>query len=235
MIKEEDFKELPMDERVLAISDFMSSAKEYPDINHYIIDGQHRSGNNFWNILFRHNLKVPEHKLFGQSFHNPELYKIDNKHNHLDNVFNVIPFRDPWEAAKSFLVLVNKEDSASYEDIYSYLNTCEAFYDTIILEKRNIIPIEVGFGSVNSKRIVCHILSLDKNDTYTSFEDININQENSLRHNHTPLNNKDKLDLIKKAEDKMNSPRIIRHVSEVSKKYYIAKLIARRYWEDRGI
>lgn len=223
------------DKRKLKISDFILSAKQNTTINHYVIDGQHRSGNNFWNILFTYNTKGHEHKLFGESFHNPELYKISNKYNYLDNVFNIIPFREPWEATKSFLVLTNREEGATEEHISSYLDTCEAFYDTILLEENNIIPIELGFGSANAKKIVCHILSLGKEDSYNSFEDMRIGGQDSLRNNHIPLDNKNKADLIKKAEKQMSSPKIIRHVSEVSKKYYNAKLYARHYWLERGI
>ena len=235
MINEGDFQEILMSERISKIADFVSSAREYPDIKHYFIDGQHRSGNNFWNIVFRNNIKVPEHKLFGESFHNIKLYQVAGIYGSLENVFNIIPFIDPWEATKSFLVLTNKEDYASHEDIYSYLNTCEQHYDTIIQKEKNIIPIEIGFGSSNTKKIIYSVLSLDNNDTYTSFEDLKINQENSLRQNHTPLKNKNKEHLIKKAEDQMNDSRVIVHAAEVSRKYYMAKLIARRYWEDRGI
>ena len=141
MINEGDFQEILMSERISKIADFVSSAREYTDIKHYFIDGQHRSGNNFWNIVFRHNIKVPEHKLFGESFHNIKLYQVAGIYGSLENVFNIIPFRDPWEATKSFLVLTNKEDYASHEDIYSYLNTCEQHYDTIIQKEKNIIPI----------------------------------------------------------------------------------------------
>jgi hypothetical protein len=235
MNNEKNFKELDMDSRLLKISDFISDSKENPDKNYYIIDGQHRSGNNFWNILFTYNIKGHQHKLFGQSFHNPEMYQVFNKNNKLKNVYHIITFREPWEATKSYLVLSGQEESATYEDVATYLYTCERFYDTIINNKNNIIPIELGFGSINSKKIVYQILSLGKEDVYNSFEDMNISQQYSLRQNIVPLYTNNKKELLDKAEKLMNNPKIIKHVSEISKKYYEAKFYARTYWEDRGI
>jgi hypothetical protein len=235
MNKEKNFKELDIDSRLQLISDFISDSKENPDKNYYIIDGQHRSGNNFWNILFTYNIKGHQHKLFGHSFHNPRLYQVFNKNNKLKNVYHIITFREPWEATKSYLVLSGKEESATYEDVATYLDTCEAFYDTIINNKNTIIPIDLGFGSINSKKIVYQILSLGNEDVYNSFEDMNIDQENTKRHNIVPLYNNNKKELIDKAEGLMNNPKIIKHVSEVSKKYYEAKLYASKYWEERGI
>lgn len=235
MINEEDFTDLSYNDKVLAVSNFISSAKKNPDINHYIIDGQHRSGNNFWNALFSVNLKNNRHKLLGHSFHDTGFYKIDNNYNTLDNIYNIVPFREPWEAIKSYLVLTNQEDSATYKSMYAYLCTCYSFYDLITLEEKNIIPIELGFGSINSKKIVEHVLSLNKNEEYVSFEDMNIDQGKTLRQNRTPVHSKDKANLKNKAESLMNTPQIIEHVAELSKKYYKAKLYARKYWMERGI
>jgi hypothetical protein len=235
MINEEGYEQPYKDGRILAVSNFILSAKENPDINHYIIDGQHRSGNNFWNSLFAGNVRNSRHKLLGESFHNTELYKTNHTYNVLDNVYNIVPFREPWEAIKSYLVLTNQENSATYESVYGHLTTCDSFYDFVNLKSRNIIPIELGFGSNNSRKIVEYILSLNKHERYTSFEDMYIDQGETLRQNRTPVHSKEKIELMNRAESLMNTPEIINHVAELSKKYYAAKLYAREYWLERGI
>lgn len=216
-------------------NNFVENAKQNLHTKFFIIDGPQRSGNNFWNNLFSSNLVNGNFEVADFAFHSPHLYFKDNTYNLQDNIVNVVPFRDPWEGLKSFLLLTNEEESASEEFMLNYLDSCLSFYGMVLSNSKNIIPIDLDFGSLYPNQIISKVFSIDLEEVSNPFEDYAIKERDTDRENATPRYTRQKQALLNKAAKRIYTDKVIKYATEVSAKYYEAKLFSYNFWKGLGI
>jgi hypothetical protein len=214
---------------------FVENAKQKPQTKFFIVDGPQRSGNNFWNNLFSSNLVHGDFEVGDFAFHLPSLYFQDNVYNFQENIINVVPFRDPWEGLKSFLLLTNEEETATEKFMIDYLESSLDFYNMVLSDNKNIIPIDLDFGSLYPNNIVSKIFSINIEEVSNPFEDYAIKERDTDRENATPRYTRQKQALINKAAKRIYTDKVIKYATEVSAKYYEAKLFSYNFWKERGL